>query len=471
MVGDSISSHYTGSMLSGASISVHTISLHTDSQTKAKAFKHDCAFGERDLHLEELVAVSEAILHTGRQIVYSIAPGENATPVMAAAIANMTNLYRVSAHIWDTWVELEPAFNIARDFAASGLVGASGLGGGRSWPDLDVLPFGWLTDGDTDNGPYRSSRLTDSEMKTQMTLWGMARSPLMFGGDMRHLDQTTLDVLTNPTVLEINSNSFGNTEILRFATDTIKVAECGGSNHTRWNTSHNSSQICWRRKNNSEGCYKWIPHANRTNTGHNLGRVFDTNKTCLDAKASHGKNRSEHFSPCRDHPSQTWKLTPSGDLVNDHLGRCAISVSEDDLTRIWVSYGHSGEVYVAFFNASPKKTQMSITLEELLDEFYTSLAVANSSSVIFNAHNKTRWRCLGEEVWSGKRVEETHSISFRVDGHGCALFVLSCNYNLRGRNMKTLSRVLLASFVGIVVILTLVNLVRYCWLSQHKHRK
>ncbi|EFJ26238.1 hypothetical protein SELMODRAFT_51736, partial [Selaginella moellendorffii] len=176
--------------------------------------KHDCAFGERDLHLEELVAVSEAILHTGRQIVYSIAPGENATPVMAAAIANMTNLYRVSAHIWDTWVELEPAFNIARDFAASGLVGASGLGGGRSWPDLDVLPFGWLTDGGSFlyNGPYRSSRLTDSEMKTQMTLWGMARSPLMFGGDMRHLDQTTLDVLTNPTVLEINSNSFGNTE-------------------------------------------------------------------------------------------------------------------------------------------------------------------------------------------------------------------------------------------------------------------
>jgi len=31
-----------------------------------------------------------------------------------------------------------------RDFAASNLTGAQGLKG-KSWPDLDMLPFGWLT--------------------------------------------------------------------------------------------------------------------------------------------------------------------------------------------------------------------------------------------------------------------------------------------------------------------------------------
>jgi len=32
-----------------------------------------------------------------------------------------------------------------RDFAAAKKIGAPGLHG-RSWPDLDMLPLGWLTD-------------------------------------------------------------------------------------------------------------------------------------------------------------------------------------------------------------------------------------------------------------------------------------------------------------------------------------
>lgn len=32
-----------------------------------------------------------------------------------------------------------------RDFAAAGLIGAKGLNG-KSWPDLDMLPLGLLTD-------------------------------------------------------------------------------------------------------------------------------------------------------------------------------------------------------------------------------------------------------------------------------------------------------------------------------------
>ena len=38
------------------------------------------------------------------------------------------------------------SFNLCfRDFAAAKLIGADGLHG-QSWPDLDMLPFGWLTD-------------------------------------------------------------------------------------------------------------------------------------------------------------------------------------------------------------------------------------------------------------------------------------------------------------------------------------
>lgn len=33
----------------------------------------------------------------------------------------------------------------SRDFSSTNLIGAKGLHG-RSWPDLDMLPLGWLTD-------------------------------------------------------------------------------------------------------------------------------------------------------------------------------------------------------------------------------------------------------------------------------------------------------------------------------------
>ena len=40
----------------------------------------------------------------------------------------------------------------------------------------------------------------------------MAKSPLMFGGDMRQLDDITYNLITNPTVLEINAFSSNNQE-------------------------------------------------------------------------------------------------------------------------------------------------------------------------------------------------------------------------------------------------------------------
>lgn len=46
----------------------------------------------------------------------------------------------------------------------------------------------------------------------QITLWSIAKSPLMFGGDMRNLDETTFSLITNPTLLEINSFSSNNKE-------------------------------------------------------------------------------------------------------------------------------------------------------------------------------------------------------------------------------------------------------------------
>lgn len=48
-----------------------------------------------------------------------------------------------------------------------------------------------------------------------MTLWVIARSPLMFGGDLPQTDPVTLGLMTNDAVLEILRDSTNNRQVLR----------------------------------------------------------------------------------------------------------------------------------------------------------------------------------------------------------------------------------------------------------------
>ncbi|KAG4953205.1 hypothetical protein JHK87_038799 [Glycine soja] len=141
-------------------------------------------------------------------IVLSLSPGVSPTPLMANSVSSLVNTYRVTEDDWDEWSAILADFNVARDFAASNLIGKTCLRG-KSWPDLDKLPFGWLTDAAVREGPHR---VTQDEQRTQMTLWCMAKSPIMYGGDLRKIDAWTLGLITNPTLLNINIFSSDNHE-------------------------------------------------------------------------------------------------------------------------------------------------------------------------------------------------------------------------------------------------------------------
>eukprot|EP00048_Salpingoeca_helianthica_P002320 m.56388 g.56388 ORF g.56388 m.56388 type:complete len:449 (+) comp12033_c0_seq1:1417-2763(+) len=184
--------------------------------------KNDCVFGdyvpaEIETQSREIAAIFE---RTGHRIVYSLSPGEHdgktdMEVTHARTISTLVNMYRVTDDDWDKWSDISLHFDVAAEFAAANLIGAPGLLGQPSFPDLDMLPLGWLTSPGSSRGPYRNTSLTPDEQRTQMTLWGIARSPLMFGGDMRHMDAFTLSLLTNPGVLAVNTNSTGNREVLR----------------------------------------------------------------------------------------------------------------------------------------------------------------------------------------------------------------------------------------------------------------
>ncbi|XP_028794681.1 alpha-galactosidase-like [Neltuma alba] len=171
--------------------------------------KLDCVFGE-NFDVDEITTISGILKELNRPILLSLSPGVSATPQMAQQISGMVNMYRVTGDDWDQWQHVADHFDVARNFAAAELIGSRGLNG-RSWPDLDMLPFGWLTDPGVKQGPHRFTDLSLTEQTTQMTLWSIAKSPLMYGGDLRNLDEKTFNLITNPTVLQINSHSANNT--------------------------------------------------------------------------------------------------------------------------------------------------------------------------------------------------------------------------------------------------------------------
>jgi alpha-galactosidase len=146
-------------------------------------------------HEKEIEAIRKAIDRTGRPIVLSLSPGETALDA-AEHVKRHANLWRISDDFWDSWPALYAQFARLKNW--------NPYRGSGYWPDADMLPFGVLDMG------RRKTRFTPDEQHTVMTLWCIARSPLMYGGDMTKMDDFTLSLLTNDEVLAVNQNSTSN---------------------------------------------------------------------------------------------------------------------------------------------------------------------------------------------------------------------------------------------------------------------
>ena len=88
-----------------------------------------------------------------------------------------------------------------------------------------MLPFGnlktWLTNNYT--------HFTPDEQTTVMTLWCIARSPLILGANLPMNDGFTLSLLTNDEVLMVNQASSDNHQVINSSNHVAWVANVPGS--------------------------------------------------------------------------------------------------------------------------------------------------------------------------------------------------------------------------------------------------
>ena len=145
---------------------------------------------------EEIELISAARSRCGRDIVLSLSPGP-APLERAEHLKRWANLWRVTDDFWDDWTLLKGMFERTQKWC--------GHAGPGHWPDQDMLPVGALRQCED---PDERTRFTRDEQVTMMTLWCMARSPLMIGSELTKLDGWTLGLLTNPDALALMTDSF-----------------------------------------------------------------------------------------------------------------------------------------------------------------------------------------------------------------------------------------------------------------------
>ncbi len=168
-------------------------------------------------HKEEIEAIRKAIDRSGRPIVFSTSPGD--TPVTAGEhIETHANLWRISGDFWDNWRSLFSQF--AR------LDRWTPYRGPGHWPDADMLPLGNIRAWQTRD---TWTHFTKDEQFTLMTLWCIARSPLIMGGNLPKNDEFTLALMSNDEVLAVNQNSTNNRQLFNTNNQVAWVADVPGS--------------------------------------------------------------------------------------------------------------------------------------------------------------------------------------------------------------------------------------------------
>lgn len=157
----------------------------------------------------QLKAMREALMATGRDILYSIS--NSAPPALGAALMEYADMWRTSGDQKDDWNKImKYGFDLQDGFATFHRPG--------SWPDADMLVIGkvgW--------GKPHMSRLTQDEQYTHVSYWSLLASPLLIGCDLEDMDDFTLSLITNNEVIDINQDELGIQAYKAFDKDSCRI--------------------------------------------------------------------------------------------------------------------------------------------------------------------------------------------------------------------------------------------------------
>jgi hypothetical protein len=173
--------------------------------------KVDC-ISNHPYKLHEIQMIRRAIDKTGRPIVLSLSPGPTSLD-HAAEVTALANMWRIADDHWDVWDSHGKPFPQGTNDQFARLSAWSKYARPGAWPDADMLPIGKLGP-EPGWGKPRASMLTPDEVKTELALWSIARSPMILGANLTLLDAPTLALLTNKDLIAINQTAIESSQVL-----------------------------------------------------------------------------------------------------------------------------------------------------------------------------------------------------------------------------------------------------------------
>ncbi|WP_101262406.1 putative Ig domain-containing protein [Labilibaculum filiforme] len=153
---------------------------------------------------ESTSRMAHALKNCGRDIIYSLS---NTAPIEHANLfAKEVNCWRTAGDLNDLWDQESNHLNIRQQWERHRNWLEKGVRGGPGhFPDADMLVVGDVVTTSKTGKPI-PSKLTADEQYTHISLWTLWNCPLLIGSPIESIDEFTMNLLTNPEVLEIHQD-------------------------------------------------------------------------------------------------------------------------------------------------------------------------------------------------------------------------------------------------------------------------
>ncbi|XP_047320996.1 alpha-galactosidase-like [Impatiens glandulifera] len=148
--------------------------------------KYDNCYTDGTSEQERYPVMSRALLDSGRSIFFSLCEWGN---------LNVSTWGHPIGNSWRTTGDIRDAWDSVTSIADSNDQWAAYAGPG-GFNDPDMLEVG--------NG-----NMTTDEYRSHFSIWAMVKAPLIIGCDVRTMDKTTFELLSNPEVIAVNQDKLG----------------------------------------------------------------------------------------------------------------------------------------------------------------------------------------------------------------------------------------------------------------------
>ncbi len=118
-----------------------------------------------------------------------------------------SQLWRVGGDLRDQWSLGGRDVGIVQSFKNA--QNRAGMQEPGRWNDPDMLVVGIRGKGSSGNDKTDEKGCTDEEYRSHMSLWALMSAPLFITADVRQIDPVSLEILTNPEVIEVNQDPLG----------------------------------------------------------------------------------------------------------------------------------------------------------------------------------------------------------------------------------------------------------------------